>query len=168
MLFYQMDSSAIIKRYVREIGSARVRAIADREAGNFVGLIRITIAEVASALARKHREGDISRQERDAALEMFLGDCRTEYQIMEVDTSLVERAVQLTQLHPLRAYDAVQLAGALVLHERLVAADLPAAVFVTADERLCAIGRAEGLQAENPDVDTSPSRRQQSDVNPEG
>ena len=96
MAFYQMDSSALVKRYLREPGSAFVRSICRPGTQHFVGLVRVTIVEVAGALARKHREGDISRQERDAALEMFLVDCRSEYHVLEVGASLVERAALLT------------------------------------------------------------------------
>ena len=124
MAFYQMDSSALVKRYLREPGSAFVRTICRPGTQHFVGLVRVTIVEVAGALARKHREGDISRQERDAAL--------------------------LTQAHPLRAYDAIQVAAALIVHGHLVGDGLPPPIFVSADDRLCAVATAEGLQAVDP------------------
>ncbi len=108
MAFYQVDSSALVKRYVAERGSAWVRSIAAVGTRNRLGLARVTIVEVASALTRKHREGEIGRQDRDVAMDVFLNDCRQEYQVLEIGPALVERAVALTQVHPLRAYDAVQ------------------------------------------------------------
>lgn len=68
MPFYQVDSSALVKRYVAETGSAWMRSITPDQGDNFVSLVRISMAKVASALARKHREGDIGRPEHDAAV----------------------------------------------------------------------------------------------------
>jgi hypothetical protein len=42
------------------------------------------------------------------------------------------------------------LAAALLLRDHLVAARLPAPIFVSADANLCAVARTEGLTAENP------------------
>lgn len=150
MPFYQVDSSALVKRYVAETGSAWMRSITPGQADDFVSIVRISIAEVASALARKQREGDIDQLERDAALATFLGDCRAAYEILEVDAALVDRAVALTQTHALRAYDAVQVAAALIVKERLVANGLTAPIFVSADDRLCGVSAAERLQVDNP------------------
>jgi hypothetical protein len=65
---------------------------------------------------------------------------------------VVEQAVQLTQRHRLRGYDAVQLATALDANATLVAAGLPALTFVAADDDLLAAARAEGLDADNPNL----------------
>jgi hypothetical protein len=44
----------------------------------------------------------------------------------------------------------VQLATALVVNRALLANGLPALVFVSADDNLAAIARAEGLAVDNP------------------
>jgi predicted nucleic acid-binding protein len=54
--------------------------------------------------------------------------------------------------HPLRAYDALQLASALESDTRLVGAGLAPLVFVTADTRLLAAASAEGLAIEDPNA----------------
>lgn len=61
-------------------------------------------------------------------------------------------AIDLTQRHPLRAYDADQLAAARVINQRLAAEGLPPLIFVSADRQLCTIGSAEGLLVENPNL----------------
>jgi hypothetical protein len=56
----------------------------------------------------------------------------------------------LAERHPLRGYDAVQLAAALAVHRPRAAALLPALTFVCADARLNAAATAEGLTVEDP------------------
>ena len=70
--------------------------------------------------------------------------------MLSVHREIIERAGQLTMLYPLRAYDAVHLATALHTAMRLSEVDLPAPVFVSADETLLTAARAEELRAENP------------------
>ena len=64
----------------------------------------------------------------------------------------LDRAMNLTQNHRLRGYDAVQLAAALVVNEQYRAAGLPALTFITADNDLVAAAGAEGLMADNPNL----------------
>ena len=52
---YYLDASALVKRYVDEIGSAWVRQLTEPRPGDAVLLAEITLAEVAAALAGKHR-----------------------------------------------------------------------------------------------------------------
>jgi predicted nucleic acid-binding protein len=56
----------------------------------------------------------------------------------------------LVTRHPLRAYDAVQLASALRVQSELVRTRAPALTFLSADDRLVAIAQAEGLLTDNP------------------
>jgi hypothetical protein len=53
-------------------------------------------------------------------------------------------------VHPLRTYDAVQLASALESTTRLVAAGLLPLRFVSADARLLVAAATEGLMTEEP------------------
>jgi predicted nucleic acid-binding protein len=55
----------------------------------------------------------------------------------------------LVTKHPLRAYDAVQLASAMRVQARALA-KIPGLTFLTADDRLKSIAQAEGLSADNP------------------
>jgi len=64
---------------------------------------------------------------------------------VEITIPLPRHASQLTDLHVLRAYDAVQLAAALDLH-RLD----PSLILVSADAELNAAATAEGLPVEDP------------------
>lgn len=151
MSHFYLDASAVVKRYSPETGSDWVKALADPAAGHTIVLGEITLAEVAAALAAKHRApGGITQEERDDTLALFLSHCDGEYELIALSRFIIDQAVSLTQNHKLRGYDAVQLATALVVHEALIAASLPGLTFVAADNDLLTAASAEGLDAENP------------------
>ena len=113
----------------------------------------ITLAEVAAALAAKHRAPHgLSREELTDAVSDFLGHCHSEYQLVPVDRFIIERAVGFTQHHRLRGYDAVQLGAALVTNQVLANAALAARTFVTADDDLLHAAQAEGWSSEHPNM----------------
>jgi len=147
-----MDSSAIVKRYVVEVGSTWVEAICNPDLHNTINLVRITLAEVASAFFRRNREGTLTTIECNDLLSAFLNDCMTQYRLAEVTLDAVNLAIQLIRRHPLRAYDAVQLATAILANRSLLANQLPQLIFVSADNRLCTAAAAEGLTSDNPNL----------------
>lgn len=136
-----LDSSALVKRYVPEPGSALVRRLC---AHGEVAVCRIAFAEVAAALARACRERILVEDERDRLLDQ-LGDDVDAFQTVELRRAVVEATRPLVTRHPLRGYDAVQLASAIAIHER--GSSLR---FWSADARLVAAARSEGLRAQLP------------------
>jgi predicted nucleic acid-binding protein len=84
-----------------------------------------------------------------------------------ISRSIIDRAVSLTQKHKLRGYDAVQLATALVANGVLTTAGLAHLTFVAADDDLVVAARAEGMAAENPNLQT-PSQQRTDPVGPPG
>jgi uncharacterized protein len=146
-----LDSSALVKRYLTEAGSQWIRQIANPAGSNSIIVAEITLVEAASALAARHRSPNgISRQERDAAVNLVARHFQTEYQLIPTSKFVVAQAVTLTQNHRLRGYDAVQLAAALAAHEALRQRDLTPLIFVAADQDLLAAAQAEGLAVINP------------------
>jgi len=134
---FYLDASAVVKRYSPETGSVWVKALTDPTAGHTLVLGEITIAEVAAALAAKHRAlGGITQQERDDAVALFLSHCDTQYELIAISRSIIDRAVSLTQSHKLCGYDAVQLATALISNGVLTATGLSHLTFVAADDDL--------------------------------
>ena len=71
-----LDSSALVKCYVAEAGSAWTRSILDDE-NNVVYVASLSRAETISALTRRFRHGDISQDEFDVACEQFRLDLIT-------------------------------------------------------------------------------------------
>ncbi len=151
MTDYYVDASALVKRYAEEFGSTWVRQITDPSAQQTILLAEITLAEVAAALAAKHRApGGITQEQRDRILSRFLQDCAEHFVLLPVDRPVIDRAIELTQRHRLRGYDAVQLATALVATETMQMQNLPSPIFVGADGDLLTAATAEHLSVENP------------------
>lgn len=132
------DASALVKRYVREQGSTRVRRLLQSGA---VGLCRLSEAEVVSALARLARDEAISVAQRDAAVAAFVADLGA-WTVVELQPEVTRIARRLLLQHPLRAGDALQLGAALTLQEALAR---PLEEFVAFDARLLNAARAEQL-----------------------
>lgn len=147
---YFLDSSALIKRYVVEIGSPWIKTLTDSQTGNSLLLLRITWVEVLSAFARRQREGGISAAEVAALIAKFRSEFNSRYRVIEVDLALVERAGQLIVQYPLRAYDAVQFAAALRVQSVLTSIPETQLIFVSADNRLLDIAQSAGLATDNP------------------
>ena len=129
------DASALAKRYVREKGSVRVRRLLSSD---LAATSRYSAVEIASALARRAREGALTNYDRDRALAALQEDM-TAMLAVELTTEVVSRAQALLQRHHLRAGDAVQLASCLQLQEALD----DRIALVAFDERLLAAARKE-------------------------
>jgi predicted nucleic acid-binding protein len=108
MIVY-LDASALVKHYVAEAGSAEVSQLLVR--GDVVGTAAISRAEVPAALAKAARTGTLTRDEAEAALQVF----RTEWVDLvrlQLTEAVVAQADTLAWDHGLRGYDAVHLAAA--------------------------------------------------------
>jgi len=126
MSVFYLDSSAVVKRYSPEIGSAWVKAITDVRAGHTLMFSEITLAEVAAAFAAKSRAPQgLSIRWRDLALKRFLADCADQYQLLGVERKIIDLAVKLTQRRKLRGCDAIHLAAALSANKELLSKQLP-------------------------------------------
>jgi hypothetical protein len=60
MAVYCLDTSALVKRYVQEAGTAWVVGLADVIAGPDLYTARVTGPEMIAALFRKARTGEVS------------------------------------------------------------------------------------------------------------
>ena len=147
---YFLDSSALVKRYVTETGTSWVQSVTHPSMHNRLIIARSTWVEVLSALARRQREGSLSPEQVAGAIDSFCYDLDTHYQVVEINRELAEAAGLLATKHPLRAYDAVQLASALHIQPSFAHARLTSLTFAAADDRLLATAQAEGLRTENP------------------
>ena len=142
-----LDTSALAKLYIVELGSQRMRALASPDAGNRFALCAISKVEFHSAIRRRQRAGDLTDDEADRALERFELHLTSSFLRQEVNDEVIDLASDLTARHSLRAYDAVQLAGCLAL--RSVSQE--PLVFVCADRALLRAAEAEGLATLNPE-----------------
>ncbi len=144
------DTSALVKLYVDETGSDWVRQIYHRPAFQ-IAFSHIGMVEAASALARRRRMQEISEAQQKRLFKKLLFDVQQRFTIQAVTDDILRIAAHLTQQHPLRGYDAVHLATALELNRVLTANRLPAVTFVSADDKLNAAARSEGLAVIKPE-----------------
>lgn len=136
-----LDSSALVKRYADEAGAELIRPLSD------IVVSALARVEIPAAFWRKHRAGDISATDAatlTAAFEWgwFDGDAEAEpLAIVPPNEEILDRAAHTTAVHGLRAYDAIQLATAVVAR----AADPDLTTFACFDERLADAARLEGF-----------------------
>jgi len=145
-----LDSSALVKHYVPEAGSAWVQAMTDPKTDNRLYVARITGVEVVAAITRRQRRGDITPNDAGIVLAAFRRDFPAAFAVVETTSVVIARAMDLAEQHGLRGYDAVQLAAALTLYDQCRALGFPAPLVISADEELNAAALAEGLTADNP------------------
>src|SRR5262245_9407342 len=110
MILY-LDASALVKRYVAEIGSAEIEQLLRQAA--VVGTGLITRAEVSSALAKAVRVGILEAAEATAALNAFRSHWQDLVRV-SLSEAVVARADVLAWQHGLRGHDAVHLATAVL------------------------------------------------------
>lgn len=152
MALYYLETSALVKLYVREHGTGKLLQIADRLAENRLTVLALAQAEIRSAIRRRERAGDIDPSLATLLIERFERHLQSRFQRQGVNDLVLDAASPLIDRHSLRAYDALQLAGCLALR-RISSADLP--VFVCADRRLIEAAIAEGLATLNPETDAN-------------
>lgn len=151
-MHYFLDSSALIKRYITEQGTVWVRSITSPSAGNTIILAQITQVEIFSGVFRRRREGLVPPRTVQAIRLLCHRHVKREYMVVELAAPIIQSAEDLLDKHPLRAYDAIQLASALVANARLTGAVLAPLVFVSADARLLTAATAEGLTVDDPNA----------------
>jgi len=132
------DASAIIPLLVAEPTRERLIALLDQDAEVLAWWG--TPVEIASALARREREGLVSADEVSAALVAARQLAESWHEIVPSD-AVRRTAERLLRLHTLRAADSLQLAAALVAADH----DPGALPMVCLDERLTQAARREGF-----------------------
>ena len=115
---YFVDSSGLVKRYVREIGTPWVRRLTRRSPSTVIYIARITMVEVTSAVARRHKGRTLTSKEASSILHRFRQHLAGRYTVLEITPALFDEAMRLANTHALRAYDAVQLAVALEINRK--------------------------------------------------
>ncbi len=150
MATFFCDSSAIVKRYINEIGSVWLSAITNPTGGNRVYVARITFVEVISAITRREKGSHISSTDADTARLTFEQDHLNEFQKVEISEILINEAANLAKKYALRGYDAIQLAAALETENERFALGLSPLTLLSADTDLNAAAAAEGLTVDDP------------------
>jgi len=149
---YFLDSSATVKRYAAETGSAWILSLFRPKQSNLFYAARITQTECISAIARKQRGGGITAKQAAQAIKRFRKHFQYKFFKVEIDAQVVEEATNLAEKHFLRGYDAVQLAAALKVQATRARSGAAGLIFVCADNALRQAASAEGLAIEDPNA----------------
>ena len=127
-----------MKRYVEELHSPAVNRLLS---GGIALTSRLSQPEIASALARRYRDGDLTIRECSRSLKAVQQDMASLY-VVEISPELSAFACRLLLRHKLRASDSLHLASALLPSSR---ANLKVQ-FVGFDCNLNEAAKQEGLQ----------------------
>ena len=145
-----VESSALVKRYVAEVGSAWVHRTVARPVHQVLYTAALTEVEVRSALQRLVREGHLDIAQAQRLTQRVTQHFTRRYQVIRITRTIVTQAGMVLERQPLRAYDAVQLACALTVRRLMQQRGLPPPLFVAADDALLAAASVEGLPVDNP------------------
>jgi predicted nucleic acid-binding protein len=122
------DTSALVKRYIREPGSVRVKQLLRRH--DFLSSA-LTPMELLSRLSRRRWDGDLSERTFAALLRRIQGD-RTRWELVEVGWLVLNRAEEIVQGNvSIKTLDAIHVAS-LVTFQTASGREIP---FVTGDGR---------------------------------
>jgi predicted nucleic acid-binding protein len=144
------DASALVKRYVREVGSETVEALFAALPMSQAVTTLWTYVETFAILLRRHNGGVISAEAfaiAASALEtdiMFSG----EPVVLSIEDRALHDSLLLIRRHNLNSVDA----ALLMTFQRFAAQNETRCILVTADRRLARAAQAEGLIVLNPET----------------
>jgi predicted nucleic acid-binding protein len=137
-----LDTSALVKLYISEPGSERMREAALR--GKPVAASDLAFAEIHATFARRRREELLLPAELEQIQLAFTDDWEKLTQV-SLGAAVLKLVPGLCQRHPLRGADAVHLASALLLYEEGLEV-----TFASSDHRLLEAAAAERLSIFDP------------------
>jgi predicted nucleic acid-binding protein len=130
------DSSAFVKRYLREDGSDVVLSWCDQ--ASELCLSGIALPEIISAFCRLQRDNRITSLQYRHLKAMLMADI-TDAAICDFTPEVMRHTIRTLENNALRGMDAIHVGSALALHVD---------IFVSADARQCAAASQAGLRVE--------------------
>lgn len=131
------DSSAFVKRYVREAGTDTVLAWCDQ--ASEIGLSAIALPEMISAFCRLRRENKIDDTQYRQLKSNLLADLE-DAALCDVTPQVLAQALASLENNILRGMDAIHIGSAVALK---------ADVFISADQRQCEAALRAELRVES-------------------
>lgn len=138
------DTSALVKRFIREKGSKTIQQIFNQK-DILVTTAKVTYVEALAAFARRKREGYISEKDFNAICRILFREWKS-YYIIELTNEVLEISRNLLIKYPLRSLDAIHLASAMILKNKLQSLS-----FACCDLRLLSVAQKEGFLIINPE-----------------
>jgi predicted nucleic acid-binding protein len=139
MDYAYFDTSALIKRYVEELGRREVLTLLRK---NQCVISAVLPVEVRSALRRRVAEKTLDGRRVASILKRFAAD-RPYWTVIEVSSDVLVAAESLSGPHPLRALDSIHVASAKLLRDRTGSDSF---AFISADAKQTKVAAALGLE----------------------
>jgi predicted nucleic acid-binding protein len=138
MILY-LDTSALLKKYFRETGSDEV--IARWKDATGIVTSSVAYAEALASIHRKKRDIEFNNDIFQKIIHLFRRDWNSLIRV-EVTDELNGWIDKVVSHYPLRGFDAIHLASALIVHDRLPEKFL----FACYDNNLVQAAQSAGLQ----------------------
>ncbi len=152
-----VDSSVLIKHYIREAGSDAIKAKLNEASLHHPGVFISVVgyAEMLATFARRLRENARLKRQTELLRKQFRDDWMFSLSPVELTVGVIGFIPELVNKHPLRGADAIHLASALWLRDalRLGKQFGPAGgilTFASSDKQLKNAALAEGLDVFDP------------------
>jgi hypothetical protein len=147
MTIYFVDSSALAKRYLNEIGSQWVKNWFLQSPSIAVVISELTILELSMTFACRQFEGSITLTEFQQLEKLLTSQVRNDYEVVRLQSRIINDARSLVgKHHPFRTLDAIQLGSAITAQKAI-----PKPItFISADQKLLAKAASEGFTIDDP------------------
>lgn len=139
ILILYLDTSALVKRYFQEPYSDDI--ISMWKSVTQIVTSFVAYAETMASIYRKKREADLKDRIVRKITDSFKQDWETFIHV-EVNDELKGYIDRVIERHPLRGFDAIHLASAMVIYE-IIPENF---VFACFDNRLARAAQSEGLE----------------------
>lgn len=148
MTVYFVDTSALYKLYVVELGSGWMRSTV---AAGAISLSLLALVEMGVTLSRDAAAGRLTPIQSRAAWARFRRELRS-IPVVDISRASMLRAVATASrlAFPVRTLDAIHLQAALDVNQQARRGGTPTPTFVSADARLLAAAAELGFQTDNP------------------
>lgn len=134
------DTSALVKRYIKEEGTEKVRDLFRKVKSIIVS--GITKVELASTLKRSLIEKRIKESEYEKIWERIQKDFM-DFQVVRFDEQVESRAIETIEKHQIKTMDAIQIASFFLAKNEEI-------LFVSCDTKMLNVIEAEKIKAINP------------------
>ena len=146
MSCYFLETTAFAKLFVQEQGTDGLIRLMEAIEDNRKLISASTPLEIYAAVRRQERNGSISPEDANAALEILRQEAARMVQ-QPLNPAVLEAARQLLDRTHLRWPDTLQLAAALVARDMFQGTEI---IFVSASPHLLEAAKAEGFHALDP------------------
>jgi predicted nucleic acid-binding protein len=143
---YFLETTAFAKLFVQEQGTDGLIRLMEAIEDNRKLISASTPLEIYAAVRRQERNGSISPEDANAALEILRQEAARMVQ-QPLNPAVLEAARQLLDRTHLRWPDTLQLAAALVARDMFQGTEI---IFVSASPHLLEAAKAEGFHALDP------------------